>query len=98
MHSTPTVVAAPIFGYRDYEPGTANLFETAKYSGSSSNTANQVLPERRHDTDYHLVCGQWKLESQTDAFPVPTTAPCAVSACTGAERPGLRPRCPCMQT
>lgn len=32
VKSTPSVVAAPYFGYRDYIPGTITLFESAKYS------------------------------------------------------------------
>jgi type IV pilus assembly protein PilY1 len=32
VHSTPTIVGGPSFGYRDYEPGTGALFEIRKYS------------------------------------------------------------------
>ena len=32
VHSTPTIVGAPGFGYRDFVPGTTTLFESVKYS------------------------------------------------------------------
>ncbi|MCB1728045.1 MAG: hypothetical protein KDI22_11510, partial [Gammaproteobacteria bacterium] len=90
VHSTPTVVAAPIFGYRDYEPGTANLFETAKYSDFKRKYSNSEC----YESDGTTPITTWSAGSGSSAgsrepmlyFGANDGALHAVSACTGAER------------
>ena len=89
VHSTPTVVAAPAFGYRDYLPGTTTLFETAKYSDFEAELGNSECVDGTG-----TAITSWTKGTSGGAggrepmlyFGANDGALHAVSACTGEER------------
>jgi type IV pilus assembly protein PilY1 len=93
VHSTPTIVAAPNFGYRDKVPGTTTNFESAPYSGFKKKYQDSECFNVANDGSLTPITS-WLAGSGGAAgsrepmvyFGANDGALHAVSACTGRER------------